>query len=190
MRLWSFERIVSTFGSVLIALYCAYVLQTLLKLPQLNEVRKPQVLAAQSSNFETAGHLPNPNTLFLLGNQERFNRGLPTLRANGELEQLASQRAQDMIQRHYYGHKNPDGLFYFDYFRTDTFKNTFNCENLNLQFTDNPEVFIQAWLESNAGHRECMLHPELTDVGYAVAELPLSGGQIAYVVVAIHTTKP
>jgi uncharacterized protein YkwD len=145
------------------------------------------VLAASSLHYEQQSGLPNLNTLLDQENAARTNDGQPRLRANPRLTKIAGDRAQDMVNRNYYAHKNPAGQYYYDYLPAAGFNNSnFSCENLDLQFTDSTDQFISDWLGSPA-HRQCMLDARITDVGYAVVANPkLAGGQMAYIVVAIH----
>lgn len=146
------------------------------------------VKSSTSIRFTTMDGAPDPNEIFGAVNVQRTAAGLLPLRPNAELADVATMRAQDMAARNYYAHKNPDGLYYYDYFAGKKFdKNGYSCENLDLQFTILTRQFINDWLGSSKGHRECMLADNATDAGYAVVPVHrLAGGSTAYVVVAIH----
>lgn len=148
-----------------------------------------KALAANTVRFEEHSGAPSPNDIFNRVNHVRAEKGLQPMRSNAVLADAARDRAQDMARRNYYAHKNPDGLYYYDYLRGSGFgDNSYSCENLDLQFTLLPEKYVDDWLNSRAGHRECLLNESTTEAGYAVVSTDrLADGQTAYIVVAIHS---
>lgn len=146
------------------------------------------VLSSSTIRFQQPEDAPDLNAIFAEANSYRVQKGLKPLRPNLELAKVANERAQDMASRNYYAHKNPEGQYYYDRLPGVGFDNkNFSCENLDLQFTVATDRYINDWLGSQKGHRECMLDSRLTDVGYAVAaSQQLAGNQTAYIVVAIH----
>ncbi len=146
----------------------------------------PQVLGA----FTVQPGLPNVNDIFNDVNNHRFERGLPPLQKDVDLTQIAIGRAEDMAKRTYYAHKDPEGLFYYDILRQQGIETGYSCENLGLRFGTATPPYINDWLNSTKGHRECLLDPTVNRAGYAVSVLDTSahsGNDIpAYIVVAIH----
>jgi uncharacterized protein YkwD len=155
--------------------------------------RQGTVLAAQSSSrFKVHAGLPDPNEIYKQVNKQRQAAGLLPLERNDILAKVAEERAEDMSKNSYYAHKNPLGKYFYDLLADDGYKTTYSCENLGLDFTTDPGVYINAWLKSTAGHRQCALNPQVTDAGYAVAAIANNSTQDipSYVVVAIHSTEP
>ena len=150
----------------------------------------PKVLGAQTMTATYDAKAPAKDQLLALINEERRQQGLPALEHNSELEQVANIRANDMVQRNYYAHQDPSGYLYHDYFRSDTFRGAYSCENLDLAFTALPQQYIADWLSSGKGHRQCMLSDKITDVGFAVAKSHANQpGHDIYIVVAIHAAR-
>jgi len=173
---------------MLIAINLALGFRMLMRLssPQ----QSPNVLGAVTSLKPPESQAPVAERLLYLINQERAQKNLPPLSASSELEKVANMRASDMVRRNYYAHRDPSGKLYHDYFETDTFKNVYSCENLDLQFTAMPEKYVEDWMTSDKGHRDCLLNPNLTDIGLALAELDTSQDMPKqYIVVAIHAAR-
>lgn len=150
------------------------------------------VLAANTSQepYPTQADVPNINIISSLINSERSSQGLRPLIKDTVLTDIAETRAADMAARGYYAHRNPDGLYFYDQLDQRGYAVAYGCENLDLEFELLPETYINAWMSSTSGHRECLLNPRITNAGYAAVKLPPSGskGTIvpAYIVVAIY----
>jgi hypothetical protein len=151
-------------------------------------------VAMPAVSFRVLPDAPDPNRIFALVNQSRTAHGLLPLTADPYLAKVARQRAADMAARKYYAHRDQDGRIFSDLMAADGESITYGCENLDLEFTTTPVIYVDDWLGSAKGHRACLLNQRVTKAGYAVAKLELlqAGGQTmtAYVVVAIHTTEP
>jgi uncharacterized protein YkwD len=145
------------------------------------------------TSFPVAVGLPDPNAVFDAVNQTRVTNGLPSLQKDATLSRIAQQRAMDMQQNSYYAHKSPDGKFYYDLLYEQQIGFNYSCENLDLQFTTTPNDYVSDWMNSNKGHRECLLNDSINRAGYAVA-LVNTGSYTAnnvptYIIVAIHTSN-
>lgn len=140
--------------------------------------------------FDVSLDSPDPNETLDLVNQERAKVGLLGLVADEGLGLVAKARAQDMANRQYYAHKDPDGKYYYDYFENFGVSAGYNCENLDLVFVPSQELVISEWMASLRGHRGCMMNATTTHAGYATTKLTLvnfDGSETtAYLVVAIH----
>lgn len=152
------------------------------------------VLSYQSSSrlFDAPTGMPDPNEIYRQVNKTRQAAGLPPLVRDDALAKLATSRAQDMSRRAYYAHKNPDGIYYYDLLEQAGYDAEYNCENLDLEFTTQADVYVNSWLRSKSGHRECLLNTQTTNAGYAVATIANNSTDDipSYVVVAIHSTQP
>lgn len=141
--------------------------------------------------FRTQANAPDPNQIFALVNAERKQKGSPPLTPNAVLTQVAQKRAADMAANKYYGHKNASGKIFEDFIEQSAMRIDYGCENLDMQSTLYADTYVNDWLQSNKGHRECLLNPNVTQAGYAVTAIELNqpGGATfsTYVVVAIHT---
>lgn len=160
-------------------------------------VRPQQLFVGQQQSdavvFAAPAGVPDPNAIFNLVNEQRRNAGLPLLVADTSLAKLASDRAADMSTRRYYAHKNPDGQYFYDFLKPSENKSKYACENLDLEFTTNVGTYVNDWLNSTSGHRECMLNKTIRSAGYAAAPFETVDGNgvhtTSYVVVAIHSAS-
>lgn len=164
-------------------------------LTQYYQAHSLHVYAQQISTGHAFGRkqgMPDPNQVFQYMNRARMTSGLPPLEKNDILANLAEQRAKDMAANTYYAHKDSKGQYFDQLLRENGYTVSYGCENLDLEFTTMPEIYVNNWLSSTSGHRECLLNSSVTEAGYAVASIaPMGGENIdSYVVVAIHSTKP
>ncbi len=146
-----------------------------------------KIITPNLESFNISLGLPDPNQIFAEVNRERSSKNLSPLVKNAELAKVAEMRAADMSTNHYYAHLSPSGKYYYDLMIDDY---GFSCENLGLELSLAAGIFVDSWLQSSSGHRDCMLNPKITQAGYAVRELkPLNASPAdtpSYIVVAIH----
>ena len=139
-------------------------------------------------SFPTQPGLPDPNTIFDTVNQARIANGLAPLKKDAGLAKIAQERAADMHSGSYYAHQSPSGLFYYDLMYQQHIGSSYSCENLDLQFVTMTTNFVNDWMNSSQGHRECMLNRATDHAGYAITTLDTGNEATAYMVVAIHAS--
>lgn len=142
-------------------------------------------------SFPTANNLPDPNAIFDLVNAQREKHGLKPLTKSAALSKAAQQRAVDMQTNNYYAHQGSDGRFFDDLLDSSLYSQSYACENLDLQFSVQPNRYVNDWLGSRSGHKECLLNADVASAGYAVVEVaPTNGADVsAFIVVAIHAAN-
>ncbi len=153
---------------------------TLLHAPTL-EIRNKPIVSQVDENLSASD-------IFSLINQERKTRGLKELNIDNRLVGIAQDRLDDMVKNQYYAHLNPQGKYYYDLFPEYLIKSNYSCENLDVEFTTDPKVYVNDWLKSKKGHKECMLNKNVTTAGYAVGLFNKSDSTKVYLVVGIHTS--
>jgi hypothetical protein len=121
-----------------------------------------------------------PVALFNLTNQERANAGLPPLRLDSRLNQSASLKAQNMFAENYWAHVSPSGIQPWHWFTQAGYNYQYAGENLAKDFDTSAGV-MDGWMNS-AGHRANVLNAHYTDVGFAVVNGTLVGGETTLVV--------
>ena len=109
-------------------------------------------------------------------NQDRAKHGLPALKANSQLTALARSYAQDMMNRGFFSHYNPEGLSPFD--RMNRAGISYKTAGENLAINSSVAAAETAFMNSS-GHRANILNSVYTDVGVGVVRN--SKGQV-YVV--------
>lgn len=182
-------------GVLLISFYLVFACFT-----WVNSLRPPQqvsagkeVLSAKTIALPEVSDFPSLNKLLLLTNQVRTNQSLVKLHMNDTLNQLAQSRADDMAKRNYYAHQSPDGLYYYNELNGTPFDANYNCENLALASSLQPQIYLDQWLTSPNGHKECLLNPTVNSVGYGVARLSFGTPTTeddSFVIVAVQANQP
>lgn len=162
---------------------------------------QPQFTASQnlttttiiSTSFEQPIGAPDINAIYEQVNAQRAARGLHPLERSQDLAHVAQKRAADMQLHQYYAHQNPNGEYFYDLLDPVAYHDVYACENLDMQPTLDTQAYINDWLTSKKGHRECMLNDQTTQAGYAVTTITLprvKTNNTLYVVVAIHAAVP
>mgnify|MGYP006144943157 CR=1 FL=1 len=106
-------------------------------------------------------------------NGQRTAHDLGSLRWNAELSSSAWLKAQDMCDRDYWSHTNPDGEKAWGLIAAEGYDYRFVGENLAKGY-DTESQIVDAWMESTT-HRETMLNPVYEDVGYAQIRCEFQG---------------
>lgn len=98
-------------------------------------------------------------------NADRAAKGLSALKANLALTGLAENYAQDMINRGYFSHYNPEGQSPFDRMKNAGISYNYAGENLaiNTDVTAAETAFM-----NSSGHRANILNANYTEVGIGV----------------------
>ena len=102
---------------------------------------------------------------FDLLNGDRAKNGLKPLKFNTQLAALGGKYAQDMINRKFFAHNDPDGRSPFDRMKQAGISYSYAGENLAIN--SNVTTAEQAFMNS-PGHRANILSPNDTDVGLGV----------------------
>ena len=125
----------------------------------------PQPAAQSNSSQAVSGLSAEEQQAFNLLNADRAANGLAPLRLNSQLVGLAEYYAQDMINRHFFSHNNPEGQTPFDRMRQRGI--SFGYAGENLAINSSVSAAEQAFMNS-AGHRANILNSHYTQVGVGV----------------------
>ena len=125
---------------------------------------------------------------FNLVNQQRVNNGLAALTMNEEVRAVARSHSQDMVDRHFFSHTNPDGDSPFDRLADAGITYSWAGENIamNQGYSNPAETAVTGWMEST-GHRENILRSQFTQTGMGVAES--TDGEYYFTQVFINPAK-
>ncbi len=118
--------------------------------------------------------------LLNLTNQQRQQNGLVPLQLDNELIQAAEAKGHDMFAKNYWAHISPDGTTPWYFIKNSGYDYLYAGENLARGFTTASDT-ITAWMNSPS-HRENVLSPNYTDVGFAVLTGNLTGDETVLVV--------
>lgn len=109
-------------------------------------------------------------------NAARAQRGLPTLATDPRLNQIAMQLAEQMAQRHYFGHTDPNGVTFEERLRASGYRFRYAAEN--IAFDQDETHANQAFLHS-PGHYANIVDPNPRRLGTAV--VAAGDGELFYV---------
>jgi hypothetical protein len=118
--------------------------------------------------------------LFQLTNQQRLKNNLPQLSYSEKLSTAALAKAKDMFKKDYWSHYAPDGTAPWDFILQADYQYEYAGENLAKNFLFSQGV-IEAWMNSSS-HRENILRPNYSEVGFAVVNGILNGEETTLVV--------
>lgn len=118
-------------------------------------------------------------------NIERKQNQLNNLSINQELSAAAQAKAEDMVARNYWAHVNPEGKQPWDFIKAAGYDYAAVGENLAYGFTTS-DAAINGWMNS-PGHRENLLRPNYSEVGFGIASSPdYNGSGPETIVVAMY----
>jgi len=106
-------------------------------------------------------------------NRERAAYGLRPLHLEERLNRAAEDRAEDMLEKHYFNHVSPEGMSPFKWVDAEGYAYREVGENLAVGYKTADSV-VNGWMQS-PGHRANILGKHYGDVGIAVAPSPLHG---------------
>jgi len=107
---------------------------------------------------------------FNLLNQDRREQGLPELAFDSQVAAVARRHSEDMRDRNYFGHTNPDGKTFSDRLRAAGIP--FQTSGENLVTTSNipdPAGYANTGFLNHAEHRAIIMSGTFTRVGVGVA---------------------
>lgn len=102
---------------------------------------------------------------FDLLNADRAKNGLSPLKLNSQLTSLAGNYAQDMINRNYFAHNNPEGQTPFDRMKNAGISYTYAGENIAI---NNNVTAAETAFMNSSGHRANILNTNYNEVGIGV----------------------
>ena len=127
-----------------------------------------------------------PAGLLAATNDQRADEGLPSLRKSERLSKAAMLKANDIIQNQYWDHTSPSGVEPWQWIQKTDYTYSEAGENLARDFST-ADGTVAGWMASEK-HRENMLKPSYSDVGFAVTTGELNGKPTT-IVVALYA-KP
>ena len=127
-----------------------------------------------------------PAGLLAATNDQSAKEGLPSLRESERLSKAAMLKANDIIQNQYWDHTSPSGVEPWQWIQKTNYTYSEAGENLARDFST-ADGTVAGWMASEK-HRENMLKPSYSDVGFAVTNGELNGKPTT-IVVALYA-KP
>jgi uncharacterized protein YkwD len=112
--------------------------------------------------------------LIALINAERTRRGLSALQVNSVLMQVAEAHSQDMVNRDFFDHINPDGQDPGGRLDEAGYAWWTWGETIGGGYTT-PQAVFDGWMNS-ASHRDILLSPYYTEIGIGY----VTGGHYGY----------
>src|SRR3569833_639790 len=137
--------------------------------------------AIQSGALASLVHHPAGHVLFFATsesvskmladtNAQRVANNEPPLQLNSLLDKAAAAKAADMASRNYWSHDTPDGNPPWVFVTSTGYSYLKLGENLATGFTTEADA-VKGWMASPP-HRENLLDPSFTEVGFGFASAP------------------
>ncbi|MGB7606165.1 MAG: CAP domain-containing protein [Lutisporaceae bacterium] len=133
-------------------------------------------MAANTPTATGTGTLSSQGARILqLANAERAKVGAKPLKANTDLNKLASMKSQDIVDNNYFSHQSPTYGSPFDMMKTYGISYMYAGENLAIN--NDADAAHNAWMNSE-GHKRNILNPDFTELGIGL--YPKGNGSYAY----------
>lgn len=125
------------------------------------EATRTVKITAQESEFDNWA-----KEVLKLTNAERAKGNRPPLKWSDSLAELGQKHCDDMINRDFFSHNNPDGETPFDRMKKAGFSYWLAGENIAAgQYS--PEAVVKSWMNSE-GHMKNIMNPDFEYLGVAV----------------------
>ncbi len=132
---------------------------TLLALFKANQQPPQSPEISQQHGIKTSSY----QDMVALVNAQRVEQGLPQLVEHEALRKSATAKACDMVNREYFGHRDPEGREAWHFFEEKGFEYVFAGENLIESFVGDEAAMAE--LMASPEHRANILSPNYTHVG-------------------------
>jgi uncharacterized protein YkwD len=120
---------------------------------------------ATTTTTSSQGTAADEQLAFQLLNADRAKNGLSPLKLNSQLTTLGENYAQDMINRNFFSHTNPEGQTPFDRMKNAGISYTYAGENIAIN--NNVTAAETAFMNSSE-HKANILNTNYTEVGIGV----------------------
>lgn len=144
--------------------------------------------AASVIDPTTQGFDDNIADLLDATNVARQNNGAKPLAMNSKLNISGKSKCDDMVNRNYWEHNDPDGHDPYRFISKAGVSYSQAGENLAYGFKNSREV-VDGWMKSPS-HKENLLNSDYTQVGFGVCESDDFIGQGKQTIVVQHLTRP
>lgn len=120
------------------------------------------------------------NEIVKLTNEIRKQNGVSPLIIDERLNNSALQKAQDMVDKGYFGHLSPDGLRMHYWINNNGYEYTLAGENLAKGFSS-VDKLVEAW-ENSFSHYVNLVEPKFKHIGIGIVEGEYNGKNTVFVV--------
>ena len=123
-----------------------------------------------------------------LTNQARVDAGLPELKLNSLLNQAATGKANDMLNKEYFAHESPTNVTPWYWFKQAGYNYAYAGENLAMDFFTSEDT-MKAWLASPS-HKKNILNSNYKEIGIGIARGEFKGASTIILVQHFGAPKP
>lgn len=118
-----------------------------------------------------------PDSLFISINETRVTNNLSPFSRNTKLDESSTLKCNDMVANNYYDHQNPTtGKHGYTYVEDLGVSFRWGSENLNDGTFYSSKDVVDSWMNSES-HRNSIIDPQFTEIGFAVCQNPKTPGQ-------------
>jgi uncharacterized protein YkwD len=128
--------------------------------------------SVQTSSNTITPALQSDASMMTLVNSVRTQNGLRPLARSSRLDAIAAGHGRDMAVNNYFAHKSPAGSTMASRLNAGGYKSCTSAENIGYgSLYSDPAKMMAGWMAS-PGHRTNLLHPRVTEVGFAKVQDP------------------
>jgi uncharacterized protein YkwD len=131
--------------------------------PTQSRPTSPASTSVPTQQPQPGGASPEESEVLRLTNAERAKHGCGPLTADPNLLVSAGGHAEDMVDRHFFDHTNPDGEDPFERMRDAGFHGSSMAENIAMGYSSAKAV-VAGWMDSS-GHRRNILNCDYNRLG-------------------------
>lgn len=135
--------------------------------PKSEPVKPAQEARPEVAHTTVQGKAITESNVLALINQSRIEAKLRPLTLNSKLRNAAQGKAEDMAERNYFAHENPDGHRFRYWLEKAGYTGRPAGENLAVNFTT-VQALHQAWLNSPS-HKAVIMNPAYRVLGVGIA---------------------
>lgn len=125
-----------------------------------------------NNNMTTSQLTADEQEVFDLINAKRVANGLPTLKIDDELQNVARIKAQDMVDNNYFSHTSPIYGSPFDMIKK--FGISYKTAGENIAGNSSNSGAVNAWMNSS-GHKANILNSSFNNTGIGIVKSPKYG---------------
>ena len=121
--------------------------------------------SSNSSNTNSSNLTADELEVFNLINEQRNKNGLPSLKIDPEVQNVARIKAQDMVDNNYFAHESP--IYGTPFNMLSNFKISYKTAGENIAGNSNNQAAVTAWMNSS-GHKANILNSSFNYTGIGV----------------------
>lgn len=125
--------------------------------------------------------------VWIMINEKRVEHGVDPIPRNSTLDEVASEKTNDMVEHEYLSHVDPEGQKIYKSILDHGYRYRLAGENLAVSYVSLTEL-VDAWMSSEK-HRENILNPRFEEIGIGVSSGDWRGYENIFFITTIFGSK-